>query len=129
MFTEQEMQNILDNSLSQNYRNELTSKQWYIYKEPFRRTVERLKAAKPALKMTAATAKSIADLKNDSNDSGGAHKCTTMARRRSLTKRGCVLTVVRSAQGYVENRKTDKPVLIEFSLQTSQKNKTHTSSQ
>ena len=75
MFMEQEKREILDNSLPWNYRNELTSKEWNIYKEPSQRTVDRLEveAAEPAVKVAAATAKSIADLKQDSN--GGSSTC------------------------------------------------------
>ena len=73
-FTEIEMEEILNNALPKNYHKELTSKQWDIYEHLFQKTVDRLKAAEPAIKQAAATAKSFTDLNMKSNDGGNAKK-------------------------------------------------------
>ena len=71
-FTEFEMQEILDNNLPRNYLDELTSKEYNIYEQPFSRTIDWLEAAEPALKATAAVAKEMNDLKDKVHGGGKA---------------------------------------------------------
>ena len=64
-FTKIEVQEILDNTLPKNYHKELTLKQWDIYKQPFRKTVDKLEAAKPVINQATATAKKYCQFKHE----------------------------------------------------------------
>ena len=68
------MGEILNNALPMNYREELTSKQWNIYEQPFQKTVDRLETVEPAIKKAAVTAKSIANLNMKCNGCSCAKK-------------------------------------------------------
>ena len=121
------MQEILNNSLPRNYRNELISKGWNNYKEPFQQAVDRLEVAELVFKAVAATAKSIADLKQYSSGGGGSCKPNHDGQEKVTCKKKYVFMAARSMQGYAEKRTADKAVLMEISLQISQRNKTYIS--